>query len=285
MKIAVDFDGTIVEHRYPQIGEEKLFAFETLKQLQKQGHQLILWTFRHGKELDEAIEFCKKRGIEFYAVNKSYPEEEFDSETISRKVDADVFIDDRNVGGFPGWSEIWQMLNPDYADAYNNRGIVHFKKGKFNSAIKDFDKCAISFLKRGATCNAVFHFVQIFNLISKTENLKTLCTECGLIAIFLMDKFKEGIYTSNILSKFGYEDLESLLKDVYHYENLLRNTYSIVLLYRLYKAYIDENVKVSEFLSEEEISFLNEKLLKDMKESLEEIDEERTKIILAALFS
>ncbi len=117
MKIAVDFDGTIVEHRYPQIGEEKLFAFETLKQLQKLGHLLILWTFRYGKELDEAVEFCKKRGIEFYAVNKSYPEEEFDPETISRKIDAEVFIDDRNVGGFPGWSEIWQMLNPDYADS------------------------------------------------------------------------------------------------------------------------------------------------------------------------
>jgi len=117
MKIAVDFDGTIVEHRYPQIGEEKLFAFETLKQLQKIGHLLILWTFRTGKELDEAVEFCRKRGIEFYAVNKSFPEEEFDPDEISRKIDVDVFIDDRNVGGFPGWSEIWQMLNPDYADS------------------------------------------------------------------------------------------------------------------------------------------------------------------------
>lgn len=117
MKIAVDFDGTIVEHRYPIIGEEKLFAFETLKQLQKLGHQLILWTFRHGKELDEAVDYCKKRGIEFYAVNKSYPEEEFDPATMSRKLDAEIFIDDRNVGGFPGWSEIWQMLNPDYADS------------------------------------------------------------------------------------------------------------------------------------------------------------------------
>jgi hypothetical protein len=115
--ISIDFDGTIVEHRYPQIGEEKLFAFETLKQLQKLGHLLILWTFRTGKELEEAVEFCRKRGIEFYAVNKSFPEEEFDPETISRKIDADVFIDDRNVGGFLGWSEIWQMLNPDYADS------------------------------------------------------------------------------------------------------------------------------------------------------------------------
>lgn len=100
MKIAVDFDGTIVEHRYPQIGEEKLFAFETLKQLQKLGHSLILWTFRHGKELDEAVEYCQKKGIEFYAVNKSYPEEVFDMETSSRKIDCDLFIDDRMLADF-----------------------------------------------------------------------------------------------------------------------------------------------------------------------------------------
>lgn len=117
MKIAVDFDGTIVEHRYPQIGEEKLFAFETLKQLQKLGHQLLLWTYRSGKELDEAVDYCKKKGLTFYAVNKSYPEEVFDEKEISRKIDADLFIDDRNIGGFPGWSEIWQMLNPDFADS------------------------------------------------------------------------------------------------------------------------------------------------------------------------
>ena len=92
MKIAVDFDGTIVEHRYPEIGEEKLFAFETLKQLQKLGHQLILWTFRNGKELDEAVSYCKKHGVEFYAVNKSYPEEEFLESKISRKIDADVLL-------------------------------------------------------------------------------------------------------------------------------------------------------------------------------------------------
>ena len=46
LRIAVDFDGTIVEHQYPAIGKELLFAFETLRQLQKQGHQLILWTYR-----------------------------------------------------------------------------------------------------------------------------------------------------------------------------------------------------------------------------------------------
>ena len=111
IKIAIDFDGTIVDHEYPRIGKEKLFAFQTLKELEKLGARLILWTFRAGKELDEAIEYCKQNGIEFYAVNKNYPEEIFD-ETVSRKIDADIFIDDRNIGGFPGWSGVWQMLAP-----------------------------------------------------------------------------------------------------------------------------------------------------------------------------
>jgi len=111
IKIAVDFDGTIVDHEYPGIGKEKLFAFQTLKELEKLGARLILWTFRTGKELDEAIEYCRKNGVEFYAVNKNYPEEIFD-ETVSRKIDADIYIDDKNIGGFPGWSGVWQILTP-----------------------------------------------------------------------------------------------------------------------------------------------------------------------------
>jgi hydroxymethylpyrimidine pyrophosphatase-like HAD family hydrolase len=111
IRIAVDFDGTIVEHAYPDIGKEKLFAFRTLKELEKMGVRLILWTFRSGKELEDAVEYCRNNGIEFYAVNKNYPEEIFD-ETISRKIDADIYIDDKNIGGFHGWSEVWQLLNP-----------------------------------------------------------------------------------------------------------------------------------------------------------------------------
>ena len=56
IKIAVDFDGTIVEHMYPEIGKENLFAFQTLKELEKKGAKLILWTYRTGKELGEAVE-------------------------------------------------------------------------------------------------------------------------------------------------------------------------------------------------------------------------------------
>lgn len=107
--IAIDFDGTIVEDAYPGIGKPMLFAFETIKKLQEEGHRLILWTYRSGKKLEEAVAFCSENGIEFYAVNKNYPEEEFDGE-ISRKIHADLFIDDRNVGGFLGWTEIYQLI-------------------------------------------------------------------------------------------------------------------------------------------------------------------------------
>jgi hypothetical protein len=112
LTIAVDFDGTIVEHNYPRIGREMLFAFDTLKALQRKGHRLILWTYREGPLLLEAVNYCREKGIEFYAVNKSYPEEKL-NENVSRKINADLFIDDRNVGGFPGWGHIYQMLHPN----------------------------------------------------------------------------------------------------------------------------------------------------------------------------
>jgi len=138
MVIAVDFDGTLVEHEYPKIGKEKLFAFETLKQLQKEEHRLILWTIRTGKELEDAVEYCKNKGIEFYAVNKNYPEEEYAEGEISRKVNADIFIDDRNVGGFHGWSAIYQMLNEAGALSHAmemQQNEASAKKGSFLSRI------------------------------------------------------------------------------------------------------------------------------------------------------
>lgn len=110
-KLAIDFDGTIVEDAYPSIGKPKIFAFETLKKLQSEGYRLILWTYRHGKSLEEAVEFCRKNGVEFYAVNSSFEGEIFDDETQSRKIDADLFIDDRNLGGFPGWGEIYNIIS------------------------------------------------------------------------------------------------------------------------------------------------------------------------------
>lgn len=128
--IAIDFDGTIVEDAYPNIGKPMLFAFESMKQLQSQGHRLILWTYRHGKTLEEAVEFCRKNGIEFYAVNSSFEEEAFDEAKQSRKINADWFIDDRNLGGFPGWGEVVQIIEKRLEFNLSEHGKTRERKKK-----------------------------------------------------------------------------------------------------------------------------------------------------------
>ena len=112
MTIAVDFDGTIVRHRYPEIGNEIPFAIQTLKMLAKEGHQIILWSVREGDLLQEAVDWCRDRGLEFYAVNKDFPEEDVTkNKHFSRKLKVELFIDDRNVGGLPDWGTIYRMIH------------------------------------------------------------------------------------------------------------------------------------------------------------------------------
>ncbi|NDV96266.1 hypothetical protein D0T84_15295 [Dysgonomonas sp. 521] len=120
MVIAVDFDGTVVEHAYPKIGRPIPFAIETLLQLQKEGHTLLMWTVRDGELLQEAVDYCRSKGLTFYAANKNYPEE--DLTTASRKLNADLYIDDRNVGGLPDWGVIYHAIRA------MERGELSFEK-------------------------------------------------------------------------------------------------------------------------------------------------------------
>lgn len=136
MTIAIDFDGTIVEHRYPKIGNEIPFATDTLKMLIKDRHRLILWTVREGKLLDEAVEWCRERGVEFYAVNRDYPEEDAAHHGFSRKVKADLFIDDRNLGGLPDWGDIYRMVQEKltYEELYRDTDKTPQQKEAFSGA-------------------------------------------------------------------------------------------------------------------------------------------------------
>jgi hydroxymethylpyrimidine pyrophosphatase-like HAD family hydrolase len=130
MLIAVDFDGTIVTHEYPEIGKEIPFAIDVLKRLQtEEHHSLILWTVRTGELLDEAVEYCRKRGLEFYAVNKNNPEETDES---PRKLRAEVFIDDRNIGGLMDWTKIYKMIKgiPD-DDLYDNYTTGQYRRNPY----------------------------------------------------------------------------------------------------------------------------------------------------------
>lgn len=113
MRIAVDFDGTIVENCFPEIGEERPFAVDVLKKFREEHHVLILWTVRNGAYLDEALKWCEERGLTFDAVNTHYFEEgeTCDRSSFSNKVNAHLFIDDRNLGGVPDWTTIYRQVN------------------------------------------------------------------------------------------------------------------------------------------------------------------------------
>ena len=75
-------------------------------------HRLVLWTCREGKLLEDAIQWCRERGVEFYAANRDYPEETTENNPhFTRKLKADMFIDDRNVGGLPDWGTIYRMVS------------------------------------------------------------------------------------------------------------------------------------------------------------------------------
>lgn len=94
---AIDFDGTLCESVFPDIGSPNMALIEHLKKRRKQGNKLILWTCRVGDRLQEAVEWCKQYGLEFDCINENLPEmiEQWNGE--SRKVFADVYIDDKAV--------------------------------------------------------------------------------------------------------------------------------------------------------------------------------------------
>lgn len=108
--LAIDFDGTIVEDKYPEIGELREDAVEVINRLKKD-YFLILNTCRTGEKLQEAVDFLKTNGIEFDLVNENHPAliEKYGD---TRKIFADYYIDDRNLGNIMlGWDEVEVWLS------------------------------------------------------------------------------------------------------------------------------------------------------------------------------
>ena len=95
--VAVDFDGCLCENKWPEIGKENYVAINALKRLRVGGTKLILWSCREGERLQEAVEWCRERGLEFDAVNENLPEDKEYFGGDSRKVYATEYWDDKNV--------------------------------------------------------------------------------------------------------------------------------------------------------------------------------------------
>lgn len=119
--IAVDFDGTCVEHNYPAIGMDVEGAVDVLRELNKHGHRIILNTMRSGQRLEAAVRWFRDRKIELWAVNRNPEQEQW---TTSPKVYADIYIDDSALGcpliflegvrrPVVNWSKVRQLLESD----------------------------------------------------------------------------------------------------------------------------------------------------------------------------
>ena len=111
MIIAIDFDGTLHTGEYPAIGAPAPYAVEAMQRLKADGHSLIIWTCREGGYEADMIKWLEKHKIPFDCINehdidalKNFPYE-------SRKVYADVYIDDHNLGGLPTWHEIYDIIS------------------------------------------------------------------------------------------------------------------------------------------------------------------------------
>ena len=109
--ITVDFDGTCVEHAYPLVGEELPHAAEALRALAARGHKIVLWTCREddGHRIDRqhltaARRWFEERGIPLRSVNDG------PFTKRNRKVYADLYVDDRNLEGFPGWRRVLEVV-------------------------------------------------------------------------------------------------------------------------------------------------------------------------------
>lgn len=100
--IAVDFDGTLCQSAYPEIGRANTRMINYIKEQQKNGCQIILWTCREQSLLEEALAWCELYGLTFDAVNENLPERIALFGTDPRKIGADMYIDDK---AYPAWGQ------------------------------------------------------------------------------------------------------------------------------------------------------------------------------------
>lgn len=128
MILAIDFDGTIVEDQFPGIGKMIPGAAEAINQLYADGYEIIIWSCRNGINKARAIEWLVKNGIKYHKFNESsYHNLKAHDFKDTRKVYADLYIDDRMLFKLPTWDEIYWIVRdlvPTYADKVAREGFL-----------------------------------------------------------------------------------------------------------------------------------------------------------------
>jgi hypothetical protein len=110
MIIAIDFDGTLHTGTFPEIGEPKPGAVQAMQKLKLDGHRLILWTCRCGERLTNTINWLLNNQMPFDLVNENTASSVTHFGSNSRKINADLYVDDKQVGGLPEWDDIYKYV-------------------------------------------------------------------------------------------------------------------------------------------------------------------------------
>lgn len=212
--IAVDFDGTLCENEFPEIGKPNNELIIFLKRRKRSGDKLILWTNRVGDKLKEAVSWCREKRLIFDAVNENLPEvvNYFGGDT--RKVYADEYIDDKNLNieeckvksETQGWAENEVRLaclneEPDYKD-----GEWYYGTACYQSALKAYNS-----LMKGGHSGASFGFTkQILNRLLAHKPLTPIKEEDGWNEV-TDGQFQSKRYFSLFKYNGKYDDIDRVV--------------------------------------------------------------------------
>lgn len=221
--IAVDFDGTLCENNWPEIGEPKFGTITYLLKEKKQGAKLILWTCRVGEMLEKAVTWCAEHGLEFDAVNENLPEiiESFGTDT--RKIFANEYLDDRNVSlsvcreksNMQLWAEQEIEIACKHENPDRKPGEWDYGCACYESALKAFK----SLLEDGHSGFSIGMTKYILNRliegkpltpIEDTDDIwdkRTYCKEydsyqCKRMSSFFKDVYPDGTVKYNDVNRF-----------------------------------------------------------------------------------
>ncbi len=123
MIIAIDFDNTISRGKFPAIDGQQPHAADTVNALYDAGHYIIIHTCRTGENLLDAINWLLEQGIKFHRVNDNEPSNVRQYGNNSRKIYAHLYIDDKNLGGFPGWLIAYEMIQEFEAEYQQKQAV------------------------------------------------------------------------------------------------------------------------------------------------------------------
>lgn len=127
--LAIDFDGTIAHASYPELGDPKPNAVEVIRKLKEEGCYIIIWTCREGQHLHWIAAYCDLHGIPYDSINEQHPDIFNFYKNNTRKVLADIYLDDRNLGGIPeDWLAIYQLVKKHMSDIQGSKALDKIKE-------------------------------------------------------------------------------------------------------------------------------------------------------------